>query len=241
MTMPLPRRRRLGFAALVAVLALAGCVRADADLAVDGRTDTVSGTISLAVPIAEDSESARETAAQAALAIEAQALPGLRNRASVTAAPVDQEGYYGTELTLNETSIDFLYLGSDAENPVITREGSTYNVAAVIDLLSIPEVAETAAEGESPPGAAESSLRITLTFPGEVTSVAGSDDLATVDGNTITWETALDTALVMDATAQATENSLPPWIWQAAIWAVLGILAIAAIALVLVFVRSRND
>lgn len=239
--MGLRRRHRLGLAALAASVLLTGCIRADADLAVEGRDDTISGTITLVAPITEDTEQAREVAASAALAIEAQALPTLRSLESVSAAPIEQDGYYGTQLTLTGTSIDDLFLGSNPQLPVITRDGNVYNVSAVIDPLSVPEVAAGTVEGERPAGAADSMLTISLTFPGEVTSVAGSEDLATVEDNTVTWQTPWDTTLTMEATAQASASSFPAWIWQALLWGVLALLALAAIGLLVVFIRSRND
>lgn len=238
-------RRRLAatIAFLIAALVLTGCVRADVALTVDGRTDTVSGSIVIAAPLDDDSDASREAAAAVALAIETGAIPSLRDHSMVSAGPYDADGYYGTELTLDAVPIDQLYLGARSETatPVITRQGSDYVVSAVLDTSGIEGVPVAEAEGERPAGAAESQITIAFTFPGEVESVEGSADLAVIDGRTITWSAPWDTHLDMTATASATTGSFPPWIWQAVIWAAIGIGVLAVLGLITVWLRSRHD
>lgn len=238
-----PHLARVATLATLAVALLAGCMRADADLVVDADTDTVTGAITLAAPLTEDSDAARQAAAAVAVAIESQALPGLREVGGVSAEVYQGEGYYGTRLVLAEVPLDELYLGARAETsqPLITRDGNTYTVAGTIDALADPAVAAGVVEGERPAGAAESQITIALTFPGEVESVAGTVDAATVTENTVTWQSSWDTVLVLEATAAASQSMFPPWIWQAVIWGAIGIAVLALLGLITVWVRSRND
>ncbi|WP_108718388.1 hypothetical protein [Miniimonas sp. S16] len=228
----------------VAALALAGCVRADAELEVDGRNDTVTGTIDILVPLTENSDAGRQTAAQQATAIEQRVLPGIRDVTGVEAAPEEEDGYYGTELDLERVSIEDLYLGdptAEGALPIIERQGDRFVVHATLDTTGQEAVPAPGAAGERPAGAAESTITIALTFPGPVQEVRGTEDAATVDGNTVTWLSSWDTPLVLDATASATAASFPPWIWEGLLWGGGGLVVLALLGLLTVWWRSRND
>lgn len=241
------RSRRLASlaAAVVAVVGLlTGCVRAEADLVVDGRNDTVSGTIAITAPLAENTDKARQNAATTALAIESRALPGLRGLHGVTAEPIAVDGGYGTRLTLERVDIDDLYLGDSGAAgavPLVTRENDTFVVHGTIDAMSEPDAALPPAEGERPSGADGSYIGITLTFPGPVQEVGGSKDLATIGDTTITWASPWDTPIVLDATAAATSAVFPPWIWKAVVYGLGGLAVLALLGLGTVWLRSRND
>lgn len=233
------RRGRTGpflITVLLATLALVGCVRVDGNLTVDGRNDTVSGTISIVVPITEDTSESRSAAARQVLDIETQALPGLRDHVGVVAAPLASEGYFGTELTLERVKIADLLVGG---SPLVEREGDRYLVAATIDTAGIPEVPQPAAEGELPPGAAESAIAISLTFPGTVIEAAGTG--VAMDGNTVSWQGSWDAPLVMSAEAPTTSASVPPWIWTGLLWGIGAIAVLAVLGLATVWFRSRHD
>lgn len=225
-------------AALLAMLTLAGCVRTDADLTVS-RTNTVSGTIYILGALADESGEAQGAVATQVIAIEARVLPGLRDLPSVTASAVSPEpGWFGTELVLDEVPIDKLMLGT---TQLITRDDGEFVVAGIVDVTGQPDVPVPAAEGELPAGAAESRIRLALSFPGDVSDVGGSSDLAVVDGNTVTWETTYNTPVTLDATASATSSAFPPWIWKAVVWGVGGILVLAVAGVITVAFRSRHD
>lgn len=225
------------------LLGLSGCVRADAELVVDGRSDTVTGTITITAPLAEDSDAGREAAAATALAIENRVLPGIREVTGVTATAIAADGGYGTQLALNRVDIDDLYLGEAGPTsvPLIQRESNEYVVTGTIDAATQPDAPQPAAAGERRPGAAESSITIALTFPGPVTDVTAPDDVATIDGNTVTWSAPWDTTIVLDAQAAATSASFPPWIWKGLIWGAAGLGGLALLGLITVWIRSRND
>ena len=231
------RWNRVVAAALLAMLTLAGCVRTDADLTVS-RANTVSGTIYILGATVDDTPETQAAVAAQVTTIESRTLPGLRDQSGVTASAVSPEpGWFGTELVLDEVPIDKLMLGAA---PLITRDDNEFVIAGVIDTTGQPDVPVPAAEGERPAGAAESTVKISLTFPGDVGEVGGSSDLAVVDGNTITWQTTYDAPLTLDATASATSSAFPPWIWRGLIWGVGGIVVLALAGLITVAFRSRH-
>ena len=236
------RRRIRGIAAalsaLLALVVLSGCVRTEGDLTVS-RANTVSGTIQVLGQLADESEASQQAVVAQVTTIETRALPGLRDLPGVTASAVTPEaGWYGTELVLDDVPLASFTLGG---SPLVTRDGDDFVVAGVVDATVQADVPAPAAEGEPRPGAPESTVRLALTFPGDVTDVGGSEELAVVDGSTVTWTTTYDTPLTLDATASATSSAFPPWIWTALIWGV-GVLVVLAIAgLITVAVRSRHD
>lgn len=232
------RWNRVVAAALLTMLTLSGCVRADADLEVS-RANTISGTIQILAPLADESEASMQAVAGQVTTIEQRVLPGLRDQPGVTASAVTPEpGLYGTELVLDALPLEQLRLG---EITLISREESDFLVSGTLDATGQPDVPMAAAEGERPAGAAESSIRLALTFPGDVTDVAGSVDAAVVDGPTVTWETTYDVPITLDATASATSSAFPDWTWRAVVWGVGAIVVLAVAGLITVAVRARHD
>lgn len=232
------RWNRVVAAALLTMLTLAGCVRTDADLTVS-RTNTVSGTIQILAPLADESEGAQQAVVSQVLTIEQRVLPGLRERPGVTASAVTPEpGWLGTELVLDAVPLEQLTLG---ETTLITREDAEFLVSGALDATAQPDVPVAAAEGERPAGAAESTIRLALTFPGDVTDVGGTAEAAVVDGSTVTWETTYDVPIVLEATASATSSVFPDWTWRAVAWGVGAVVVLAVAGLLTVAVRSRHD
>ncbi|GMA30118.1 LppM family (lipo)protein [Litorihabitans aurantiacus] len=235
-----PRIRGItaALAAVVALVALTGCVRTDADLTVS-RANTVTGDILILGQLADESEAAQQAVVGQVTAIETRALPGLRDRTGVTAAAVSPEpGWYGTSLELDAVPITDLALGG---TPLITRDGDDFVVSGVIDVSTQSDVPAPAAEGEPRPGAPESTVRVSLTFPGVIEEVRGSAELAEVDGTTVTWTTTYDTPLTLDATASATSSAFPDWIWTGLAWGAGILVALAVAGLITVGIRSRHD
>ncbi|PWD51664.1 hypothetical protein C8046_14445 [Serinibacter arcticus] len=225
-------------AGALALLTLTGCVRTEADLEV-ARDDTITGTIQIVAPLADDSDASRQAVADQVTLIESRALPGLRDLPGVTASAVTPEpGWYGTELSLDGVPIAWVLLGT---TPLVTRDGDDFVVAGTIDPAAQPETPIPAVEGERPAGAAESSVSLSLTFPGNVEDVRGSEDLAVVDGRTVTWQTTYDVPVTLDATASATSSAFPDWIWKALVYGVGGVVVLAIAGLITVAVRSRHD
>lgn len=238
-------RRRHGpllavLACLIAVLSVTGCVRADADLTVEARRNTVSGTVTLLVPLTEDTPESRQAAGAIALAIENRVLPGVRSTKGVTASPAAEPGAFGLALTFESVSIDNLRLGGQQPaEQLITRKANEFVVEGIIAAPGEADVPVPPAEGERPSGAEESSITIALTFPGSVEVPRGST--AEVDGRTVVWSGPWDEPLTLQATAGATTSGAPPWIWRALGWGIGGVVVLALAGLGTLWLVSRRD
>ncbi|WP_420112955.1 LppM family (lipo)protein [Pseudactinotalea sp.] len=176
--------------AAVGLLALAGCVRLDGDLTINGTEseapDTVSGAMVLAISdewaVAHGEDPA---ALSAAIAEELAATP----ESGLTGEPYAADGYTGTTLTFDEVPIERLAAATDGALS-ITREDTAYVVRG--DLSTLDPGDENSAD--IPPWTA----RISVTMPEDVTDHNGS-----LDGRTVTWD--LDSASG-EATIYATSS-----------------------------------
>lgn len=185
MRTPTSLARRLAALVVTAALvtALAGCLKLDANLSIEG--DTVSGTLLTTLD--------KQAAAQ--LELDPEAVFGTENDQltsldGVTAEPYDDGTWAGTELTFDRVDIDDLNALSegDPEGLRILRDPAhgTYELSLVLDFSWISEL-----EGEQI-GAdpevdlaellADFEVTVAVTFPGEVTEHNGE-----LSGTTVTW------------------------------------------------------
>ncbi len=210
---------------MLLVLALAGCVRFQADLNVSDH-DTLDGDIVVAV-ITNDEPDSADNARDAAANIETQLLPGLRGADGVTATPYEQDDYVGTRFSLSGTPIDALSGGSEGAL-TLTREGDEYVFSGRLDFTP----GEEPTTGEEVDGdAGDSDITVAISFPGDVIEHNGE-----LSGHKVTWATTLEGSVDMEARASAIPSGPPAWLW-----AVVGlaVLLIAA-AIVIVVVRRRR-
>jgi hypothetical protein len=215
----LPRILAVG----VLVLALAGCVRFQADLTLTPE-NTVDGSIVVAVLVSEDTDDAREQALAAASQIESELLGSLRDASGVTTSEYDQDDYLGSLITFDGVALDaFSGQGDDALK--LVREGDEYVFTGALD-FSGESLPSEDAEGDD-------NLTVVVTFPGEVAEHNG--ELA---GTTVSWTTSIDQRLEMSARGSATPAG-PPILLIVGI-ALVVLLVIAAVVAVLLFVRSRQ-
>jgi hypothetical protein len=218
-------RKLLAALGMLLVLALAGCVRFQADLNVSDR-DTLDGDIVVAV-ITDDKPDSADNARDAAADIEAQLLPGLRGSDGVTATPYEQDDYVGTRFALSGTPIDALGGGTDGALS-LTREGDEFVFSGTLDFTP----GEEPTTGEEVDGdAGDSDITVAISFPGEVLEHNGE-----ISGNKVTWATTLEGSVDMEARASAIPNGPPAWLWAVV---ALAALLIAA-AVVVVIIRSRR-
>lgn len=217
------RRRILPriLAAGVLVLALAGCVRFQADLTLNPE-NTVDGSIVVAVLVSEDTDEAREQALGAASQIEADLLGSLRDASGVTTKEYEQDDYLGSRIVLDDVSLD-AFSGQSEDSLKIVRDGDDYVFTGAIDFSG---------EAEPDEEADDDNLTVTVAFPGAVTEHNGD-----LEGSTVSWSTAMDQRLEMSARGAATPAG-PPILLIVGI-ALVVLLVVAAIVGVLLFVRSR--
>lgn len=216
----LPRILAIG----VLVLALAGCVRFQADLTLNPE-DSVDGSIVVAVLVSEDTDEAREQAITAASQIEADLLGSLRDASGVTTTEYDQDDYLGSRIVFDDVALD-AFSGQSEDSLRIVRDGDEYLFTGALDFSGEAVPAEES-EGD------DDNLTVAVTFPGAVTEHNGE-----LSGTTVSWATALDQRLEMSARGSATPAG-PPILLIAGI-ALVVLLVIGAVVAVLLFVRSSS-
>lgn len=204
--------RVLGSGALA--LLLAGCFKVNMDLDVTAD-NTVSGTAVVAV---EESllELSGQNVDQLFADMDLSDLPP-----GSTADPYQEDGFVGRQITFEDVPLD-AFTGNGAlagtasgEELNIVRQGDEFHVTGGFD-MSGQEFTGT----EIPQQFLESfEFRISITFPGPVSSASGD-----IDGNTVTWEPRVGQNTEIRAVASAIPSSSSP---------LLLIVLIAAGALVL--------
>ncbi len=215
----LPRILAVG----VLVLALAGCVRFQADLTLNPE-NTVDGSIVVAVLVSEDTDEAREQSLAAADQIEADLLGSLRDASGVTTSEYEQDDYIGSRIVFDDVALD-AFSGQSDDSLKIVREDDEYIFTGALDFSGESVPADDTAEGDD-------NLTVSVTFPGEV-----NDHNGELSGTTVSWSTSVDQRLEMSARGSATPAG-PPILLIVGI-ALVVLLVIAAVVAVLLFVRSR--
>jgi hypothetical protein len=214
---------------MLLVLALAGCVRFQADLSVDDR-NLLDGDIVVAVITNDEADSA-DKAQDAVADIEASLLPELRGANGVTAEPYEQDDYVGTRFTLADTPMEALN-GGDADGAItLTRSGNEFEFSGTLDFTPDTEPGTgDAVEGDPE----DSGISVAISFPGEVTDHNGQ-----LEGTKVTWTTTLEGSVDMHATASAVPSG-PSAGAVAAI--VIGIVvAVLLIVLLVLFLLRRRQ
>jgi hypothetical protein len=223
-------RKILALLGMMLVLALAGCVRFQADLSVDAD-NTLDGDIVVAV-VSDHEPGSDDNARENADKIEAQLLPALRGANGVTAESYEQDDYLGTRFTLTDTPIDALN-GGDADGALtLVRTGDEFEFTGTLDFTpDDAELDDEEVEGDP----ADSGITVAISFPGEVLEHNGQ-----LDGTKVTWSTTLEGSVEMHAVASA-ERSGPPLgaVVAIVVGAIVAVLLIALLILVLIRRRQR--
>lgn len=217
----LPRILAVG----VVVLALAGCVRFQADLTLNPE-NTVDGSVVVAVLVSEDTDDAREQALSAASQIESDLLGSLRDASGVTTSEYEQDDYLGSRIVFDDVALD-AFSGQGEDSLRIVRDGEAYVFTGALDFSGESVPSDETTEGD------DDNLTVSVTFPGDVTEHNGE-----LSGTTVSWATAIDQRLEMSARGSATPAG-PPILLIAGI-ALVALLVIAAVIAVLLVVRSRS-
>lgn len=207
--------RVLGIGALAVLLA--GCFKVNMDLDVTAD-NTVSGTAVVAV---DESllELSGQNVDQLFADMDLSDLPP-----GSTADPYEEDGFVGRQITFEDVPLDeFTGNGTlsgtaSGEQLNIVREGDQFRVTGGFD-MSGQEFTGT----EIPQQLLENfEFRISITFPGPVSSASGD-----IDGNTVTWEPRVGQNTEIQAVASAIPSSSSPLLMIVLIAA--GALALGAI------------
>jgi hypothetical protein len=216
----LPRILAIG----VLVLALAGCVRFQADLSLNPE-NTVSGNIVVAVILSEDTDEARESTLAGVQQIAAGLLGTLADEPGVTTSEYDQDGYLGERLEFQNVPFT-AFSGTEPGALHFERVGDEFVFSGAIDFTdqSATDDAEAAED--------EGNLTVKVTFPGAVTEHDG-----TLSGTTVSWSTPIERAIEMNARGVATAAGPP---LALIIGIVAAVLVLAALIAVFLVIRSRR-
>lgn len=217
----LPRILALG----ALVLALAGCVRVQAELRLE-PDDTVDGQIVVAVALSDDTEDARSEALDRVGDIESALLGSLGDAPGVSTSAYDEDGYLGSRITLDGVALD-AFSGQRPESFRFVREDDEYVFTGVLDFTaqSIPD------DGD---GGDESNLTVAISFPGEVAEHNGE-----LDGQTVRWSTTTDERVEMRARGAASAPGVPALVIVLVIAGLLVLVAAAVLGVWLVL-RKRT-
>ncbi len=198
-SLPRHRARLLALVGLVA-LTLSGCVRMDIAMTLH-PDDTVDGSMVMAI---SDEVATSMGMDPQTLWDEAMAEGGTELPEGGTQEPYAQDGYTGVRYTLDPAPISAMTTAGDVTDDMrIVREGDEFVLDGTMDLT---EMTADAAGDDASAQMQEAMLdqfdiRLSFTFPGEVTEHNG-----TLDGTTVVWTPAPGDQLVMHARGSAVEG-----------------------------------
>jgi hypothetical protein len=217
--------RRLGriLGCVALALLLAGCFKVDMNVEVSSE-NTISGSAIIAVD-------------ESLLQLSGQSADQLFQEMNLSDLPVgattkryEEDGFIGQEITFEDMPLED-FTGNDTlsgggtgagEELNIVRRGDEFHVTGAFDMTG-QEFTGT----EIPQEFLDSfEFRISVTFPGEVTSATGE-----IDGNTVTWEPKVGDNTRVEAVASAIRSESSPLVMILLIAA--GALALGAIAFLL--------
>ena len=186
-TPTLRRAARALVAGAATVLVLAGCMRLDVELTVHSD-DTVDATTMIAVSDATAEQLGMDPAVLWEQ-MEPQLLADLPEGA--THELIAEDGFTGARVVLPRTPLAE-FAGVGAEELSIVRDGDEFVLSGAMDLTDADpgEIEDVDLTGMR--------LRVTVTFPGEVTEHDG-----TLSGTTVTWEPEPGQVTEMNARASA--------------------------------------
>ncbi len=210
--------------AVAAVLLLSGCVRFQAHLTVS-PDNTLNGDIVVA-SVVGDEANAKDAASDRAKAIEQKLLPNLNGADGVTRTKYDQDGYFGSRFTLDNTPLAAINSEGSDGSLQLARDGDKFEFSGKVDFT--PDSNKAPAKD-----ADKSDIEVAITFPGTVTDHNGK-----LDGTRVSWNTSYDGSLDMHATASPEPIGPPVWVW---IVSGLGVLAVLAVILITVVVSKRRS
>jgi hypothetical protein len=216
----LPRILAIG----VLVLALAGCVRFQADLTLT-PANTVSGNIVVAIVLSDETDETRDTTLASVEQIATGLLGTLGTTPGVTTAEYEQDGYLGQRLTFEGVPLT-AFSGTEDDALHFERVGDEYVFSGAIDFSGDTGGAEEAED--------DGNLTVKLTFPGAITETDGA-----VEGTTVSWSTPIDQRLEMNARGSAIAPGLPIGLIIGGVAGLLLVIAIVAGILVLLSRRRK--
>jgi len=207
--------KALAFTALVTLLS--SCIKLNMDLTVS-TDNTVSGSAIVAID-------------KQLLALTGQAVDQIfdgdtiapAGTQGVTTKDYEDDTFIGQEITFEGASIAALGESEDADALKIVREGDVFTVTGALDMTN--DAGGDATNGAVEDALASADIRISITFPGPVSSSNGE-----VKGNTVSWSPKVGqrTELQAQAGAIPSGSSSSPVLWVV-IAAAVAVVVIGAV------------
>ena len=139
-----------------------------------------------------------------------------------TEEPYSQDGYTGKQWTIEGQPISDK---TDGQQFTVVREGDEFVVTGTLDNSTI-DMDEVTGMGGS------FDIRLSVTFPGEVT-----DHNGTLEGNTVTWTPADDGDTIFDLYARGNAGGGGLGIW---LWVIIGVAVLAVIGVIVGVLVSKS-
>jgi hypothetical protein len=201
----------LAFGALV--ILLSSCIKLNMDLTVS-TDDTVSGTAIVAIDkqlLAATGQPVDQIFGGDTIA------PAGTN--GVTTKDYEDDTFIGQEITFEDAPIAALSESEDPDALKIVRDGDVFTVTGALDMTN--DAGADATNEAVQDALASADIRISITFPGPVTSSNGD-----ANGNAVSWSPKVGERTELHAQGSAIPSSSPsPVLWiVVAVIAVLGVI-----------------
>jgi LppM domain len=215
--------------ALLTVFALTGCMRMQMDMSIDSDVDAVSGSMIFAIDkqvLALSGKPAEETFNNTAKSVK-QLQTGTRSEV------YDDGKFYGRKVFFDKVAFaDFNK--SDPGNPHFEHRDGKYYFTMDGDVSKTDLGGAQGAAAK--PILDQIELKVSVNFPGKVIE---RDNLATLDGNTVSWTVKLSSGHQFKAVSE--EPSQLRWVLVAGVGGLFGILIVAGIVLLAIRLNRKPD
>ena len=199
-------------AALALVFALAGCMKVDAQVAINDN-DTVSGSVVMAL----DKRLAALTGKTQEQLIDSITLEPAPE--GTVAQPYEDGDYVGRRFVFTDVPLKDFH-GTDQVSVTLAHDDDSYLLNGVADLRTV-NLGDPAVQRF----AGLFSFSISVTFPGKVVESNG-----TLNGRTVTWTPKAGQSMAMHARSQTDTLTLWPWLLGAGVLLVVLATVIGVVA-----------
>jgi hypothetical protein len=232
---PLPRRLRgigglgrfgLPLLALLTVFALTGCMKVQMDLAIDGQSDAVNGSMVFAIDkqvLALSGKAPQESFDSSVKDL--KQLP-----AGTRAEPYDDGKYYGRKVFFDKVAFA-QFNKADPSSPHFEHRDGKYYFTMNGDMTQA-DLGPQAAVIKNILDQIE--MKVAVTFPGKVIE---RDNLATLEGNTVSWTVKMSSAHQFRAVSE--EPSALNWVLVGSVGGVFGVLVVAGIVVLAIRLNRK--
>ncbi|HCT75576.1 MAG TPA: hypothetical protein DGG94_15440 [Micromonosporaceae bacterium] len=220
------RSLRVLSALLFATFALAGCMKVEMNLTVNGEQDTINGSMIFAMDkavLTMNGKSPEE--AFAGTANEIKELPkGSRSEV------YDDGKFYGRRIIFENMTFEE-FNRAEPGAPRFTHQDGKYTFGMDADMSNADLGPQSAV---IKPILDTIELKIAVTFPGKVIE---RDNLAELSGNTVSWKLKMGSAHKLNAVAE--EPATFQWLLVAGVGGLFGILVVVGIVVLAIRLNRR--